>query len=161
MFKMNVNSRKVDNSKVDGIIEKYRDKKTAYISVLQDINSEFRYLPREALKRVSEKMEVPLSHLFRLATFYNSFSLMPKGEHEIQVCMGTACHVRGAPRILSKLTRDLHINPGETTADEKFTVETVNCVGACALGPLVVFDGTYFGHLNLKRIDKLLEGYHE
>ncbi len=151
----------VDLGKVDKLIDKYRDEEAAYIPLLQDINSEFRYLPRDALKRVSHKMEVPLSHLFRLATFYKSFSLVPRGEHEIQVCMGTACHVRGAPRILNKITQQFQIYPGETTADQKFTVETVNCVGACALGPLVVFDGKYFGHLNLSRTDKLLEGYHE
>ena len=151
----------IDLDKVDEIIEKYSDEEAPYIPLMQDINTEFRYLPKEALKQVSQKMDVSLSHLFRLATFYKCFNLAPRGEHEIQICMGTACHVRGAPRILYKLTQDLGINPGETTADQKFTVETVNCVGACALGPLMVVNGKYYGHLNLGRVDELLEGYYE
>ena len=147
--------------KVDEIIEKYRSEKSYNIPILQDINNEYRYLPEEALNRISEKLGVPLSELYSLATFYKCFSLSPRGEHEVHVCMGTACHVRGARRILEKVTQDLKASPGETSEDGKYTVETVNCVGACALGPLVVFDGKYYGQLSLSKIDKLLGGYHE
>ena len=147
--------------KVDEIIDKYRNEKVPYIAILQDINNEYRYLPEEALNRISKKLEVSLSELYSLATFYKCFSLFPRGEHEVHVCMGTACHVRGARRILEKITQDLKVNPGETSEDGKYTVETVNCVGACALGPLVVFDGKYYGQLSISKIDKLLGGNHE
>ncbi len=152
---------KVDLERVDQVIEKYRHEEAAYIALLQEINEEYRYLPEEALKRVSEKLEVPLSQLYSLATFYKCFSLVPRGEHEIQVCMGTACHVRGARRILEKVTQNLQVKAGQTSDDGKFTLETVNCVGACALGPLVVFDGKYIGKLTLNKIDKMLGGNHE
>lgn len=148
----------VDLKKVDEIILKYRNEEASFIALLQDINSEYRYLPKEALKLVSQRMEVPLSHLYSLATFYKCFSLVPRGEHEVQVCMGTACHVRGAPRILERITHNLKIKPGETTKDGKCTVETVNCLGACALGPLVVLDGKYFGQMSSGKIDKMLGG---
>ena len=157
---------KVDLTKIDQIInqiiDKYKDDEDVpYISILQDINDEYRYLPEEALYRVSQKMEVSMSHLYSLATFYKCFSLVPKGEHEIQVCMGTACHVRGASRILEKVTRDLQVKPGKTSENGKFSLETVNCVGACAQGPLVVFDGKYVGKLTLNKIEKMLGGNHE
>lgn len=147
--------------KVDEIIEKYIHDEAPYVPLLHDINSEFRYLPKEALKRASQRLEVPLSHLFNLATFYKCFSLEPRGENEIQVCMGTACHVKGSPRILERICHKLQVHPGETTEDQKFTLETVNCVGACALGPLVIINDKYEGRLSYKKIDKLLEGYHE
>ncbi|WP_241420540.1 NADH-quinone oxidoreductase subunit NuoE family protein [Candidatus Contubernalis alkaliaceticus] len=143
---------------IDKIINKYRKDREGLIALLQDISTEYRYLSEEALKRVSEEMEVPLSKLFSLATFYKSFRLTPRGEHEIQVCMGTACHVRGAPRMLENVTQKLNIKPGDTTEDGKYTVETVNCLGTCALGPLLVYDGKYFGKLNRRKIEKLLEG---
>lgn len=149
----------VDVSKVDEIIEKYRDDKESIVALLQDISTEYRYLPEEVLKRVAEQLGLPLSQLFSLATFYRSFRLLPRGEHEVLVCMGTACHVRGAPRMLENVTQKLNIKPGETTQDGKFTVETVNCVGACALGPLLVFDGNHYSKLSRGKIEKLLEGY--
>lgn len=148
----------VDLEKVNPIIEKYRDDREAFIALLQDISAEYRYLPEEVIRYVSEEIEVPVSRLFSLATFYTSFRLEPRGEHEVQVCMGTACHVRGAPRMLDKVTQKLNIKPGETTEDRRFTVETVNCVGACALGPLLVYDGKYYGKLTQRKIEKLLEG---
>jgi len=147
--------------KVDEIIEKYRSEKSHNIPILQDINDEYRYLPEEALNRISEKLGVPLSELYSLATFYKCFSLSPRGEHEVYVCMGTACHVRGAPRILDNISEKLQVKPGETTEDGKYTLETVNCLGACARGPLVMMDEKYFGLLNVAKIDKMLEGYYE
>ena len=150
----------IDLKKVDLIIDKYGRDTAAYVSILQDINNEFRYLPEEALKRVSEKLAVPLSRLFSLATFYKSFNLSPRGKHEIHVCMGTACHVRGSGRLLDRLAQKLGIEPGETTPDGEYTLETVNWLGACALGPLVTIDGNYHGKLTLNKADKLLGGYH-
>jgi NADH-quinone oxidoreductase subunit E len=151
----------IDLKKIDQIVDKYGGDTAAYVSILQDINDEFRYLPREALIRVSEKLTVPLSRLFSLATFYKSFNLAPRGKHEIHVCMGTACHVRGSGRVLDRFAQKLKIEPGETTPDGEYTLETVNCLGACALGPLVTIDGRYHGKLTLNKADKLLGGYHE
>lgn len=151
----------IDMEKVDEIIQGYQEEEAPFVPLLQDLNQKFRYLPREVLVRVSQKMGIPLSRLFNLATFYKSFSLVPRGKHEIQVCMGTACHVRGAPQILEGISRELQIQPGQTRDDGKFTLETVNCVGACALGPLVVADGQYRGHLTLKKTARLLEGFHD
>jgi NADH-quinone oxidoreductase subunit E len=151
----------INLEKVDLLIEKYRGDTTAYISLLQDINKEFRYLPEQVLRHVAQKLDVPLSRLFSMATFYKSFNLTPRGEHEIHVCMGTACHVRGAHRILDRFSEFLQISPGETDPGGKYTLETVNCLGACALGPLATIDGKYYGRLTLKKAEALLEGYHE
>lgn len=155
-MKMQINIEKVDQ-----IIAKYQEDSTAYIRMLQEINKEFRYLPKEALTRVAEKLEIPLSQLYSMATFYKSFKLAPRGEHEIHVCMGTACHVRGAQKILDKISQKLKVLPGETTLDGKYTLETVNCLGACALGPLVTVDGKYSGKLTAKDTEKLLGGLYE
>ena len=125
---------------VDRTLDSCRREPSSLISVLQDLNKEFRYLPEEALRRVSDGLGVPLSKVYHVATFYNAFALTPRGEHTVKVCMGTACHVRGAPRILEEFCRRLEIAPGDTSADGEFTLETVNCVGACALGPVVVID---------------------
>ncbi len=125
--------------------------------LLQDVMEEYGYLPGVTLKRIAQKLAIPLSRVYGLATFYKSFSLTPRGRHLISVCLGTACHVRGAPRIVEKLERDLRIKAGETTKDLKFTLETVNCLGACALGPLIVIDGKYYGRMNSAKMDKVLK----
>lgn len=127
--------------------------------LLQDIMREYGYLPEGTLKRIAQKLAIPLSRVYGLATFYKSFSLTPRGRHLISVCLGTACHVRGAPRIVEKIERDLGIKAGETTKDLKFTLETVNCLGACALGPLIVIDEKYYGRLNSTKMDKVLKDY--
>jgi len=145
--------------KVDQIINAYSNGNSNLIHVLQDINTEFGYLPEQGLRRVSEKMTVPLTEVCGMATFFKSFRLQPRGRHLITVCMGTACHVRGAPRIVDKMEQDLGIHEGQTTDDQRFTLETVNCVGACALGPTIIVDGKYHGQVNLKRVDSLLKEY--
>lgn len=127
------------------------------ISILEAIQSQYRYLPREAMILVSEWLDIPLSQLFSVATFYNAFSLVPRGEHTLHVCTGTACHVRGAVQILERLESQLGIQPGETTGDRKFTLETVNCLGCCALGPVAVLDGNILGLMTTKKIDKALK----
>jgi NADH-quinone oxidoreductase subunit E len=127
------------------------------IEVLQDIQTQCNYLPESALRTVSQKLRVPLIEVFRVATFYKAFTLVPRGKHLIIACTGTACHVRGAPRLLDELSSQLNISPGETTPDGAFTLEAVNCLGACALGPIVVLDGTYYEHMTLARVRKLIE----
>jgi len=147
--------------KIDRIIKKHKKEEGALVPLLQDVMGEYSYLPEETLKRIAQKLDIPLSRVYGLATFYKSFSLTPQGKHVISVCLGTACHVRGAPRIVEKLERDLGIKAGETTKDLKFTLETVNCLGACALGPLITIDGKYYGHMNSAKMDKVLKEYLE
>ena len=132
------------------------------INILGAIQERYNYLPEDTLRQLAISLEIPLRDVYGLATFYKFFRLKPRGNHLISVCVGTACHVRGAPSIEAEFTSQLGIRPGETTLDDEFTLETVNCLGACALGPIVVVDGTYFS--NVKRthvksiIDKALSG---
>lgn len=126
------------------------------IEVLQDLQREYNYLPEEALRFVSDRLEVPLIEVFRVANFYKAFTLKPHGRHLVTVCMGTACHVRGAPKFLDEVLGQLKVGPGETTADGEFTVETVNCLGACALGPVVVLDGKYYDHMTTVKLRALI-----
>jgi len=127
------------------------------IEVLQDIQEAHGYLPSEAMEMVAQRLSVPLIEVFRVASFYKAFALAPRGRHLITACLGTACHVRGAPRMLDEVLGQLGVAPGETTADGLFTVERVNCLGACALGPLVVLDGEYHHHMTPGRLRRLIE----
>ena len=127
------------------------------ISVLEEIQARYRYLPQAAMVLVSERFGVPLSQVYSVATFYHSFSLTPRGKHTISVCTGTACHVRGAVQVLNRLETTLDVQPNETTRDRQFTLETVNCLGCCALGPVVVLDNEYEGQVTTKKVDKLLK----
>lgn len=126
------------------------------ISVLEGIQAKYRYLPREAMILVGEGLGLPLSQVYSVATFYNAFSLQRRGRHGVCVCVGTACHVRGAQPVLNRLEETLHIKPGETTPDWNYSLETVNCLGACALGPIVVVDGKYSGQMHARKVDDLL-----
>jgi len=135
---------KHDLKTVDDFIKTYGKKPDSLIPIMQAINQNYHYLPKNILSYVAQELEVPISQAYHVATFYTSFSLKPRGKHLIKVCMGTACHVRGSPRVLDAIKRYLKIEPGETTEDNLFTLETVNCLGACALGPVVVIDGTYY-----------------
>jgi NADH:ubiquinone oxidoreductase subunit E len=127
------------------------------ISLLSEIQDRYHYLPRRSLVLLSETLDIPLSQIYSVATFYNAFSLKPRGTHLVRVCMGTACHVRGAPHIVNRLETKLHICAGETTRDRSVTLETVNCLGACALGPIAVVDGKYNGQMDIARADRLLK----
>jgi NADH-quinone oxidoreductase subunit E len=127
------------------------------VGVLQDINDAYGYLPEEVLREVSQEIGVPVSTLFSLSTFYSSFRLEPIGRHHVCVCVGTACHVRGAQSIVDSLERELKINAGQTTEDQQFTLETVNCLGACALAPLVVMDEEYHGKMDQKKASRFLQ----
>ena len=146
-------------TKIDNIIQQYGARESAILGILQDIQSEEKYLPKEALEYVSQKMNIPLVQVFRIATFYNALSLKPRGRHKIDVCLGTACHVRGGGKILDKMERDLGITMGETTKDKRFTLETVHCVGCCSLGPVAVVDGEVFGRLAQDKVPALLKEF--
>jgi NADH-quinone oxidoreductase subunit E len=144
------------DKKVTAIINKYNCDRGQLVSILQDIQAEFYYLPKEALIQVSETMDIPASRVYDVATFFRAFSLEPRGKHLINVCLGTACHVRGAARILEQIERSLAIERGGTTKDRKFTLETVNCMGCCAVGPAVKIDGDYFGQMSTDKVDGIL-----
>jgi NADH:ubiquinone oxidoreductase subunit E len=144
----------------DKIIEEYSEDAGPLIPVLQDINLKYNYLPELALKYVAERLEIPLAQVYNVATFYTSFSLTPRGKHIVKVCQGTACHVRGGAAVLDEIKRSLGVEDGETTENMNFTLETVNCLGACALGPVVVIDDEYHPTSPAK-VDKLLKKYKE
>lgn len=137
----------MDIERVDQIIDAHQGEASSLIQVLLEIQSENRWLSKEAIQRVSDRLKVPLSRIQHVATFYKAFSLVPKGQHEIHVCMGTACHVRGATRVLDTMQDLTGIRPGETDLDLKFSLETVNCLGCCALGPVVEIDGKTHGKM--------------
>lgn len=147
--------------KVKAILDRYEGDRSQLISILQDIQAEYHYLPKEALTQVSQGLEVPLTRVYSVATFFRSFSLTPRGKHLVHVCLGTACHVRGAIRVLEEMERELGIARGKTTGDLKFTLETVNCVGACALGPIAIIDGEYAGQMKPDKVKGLLKKYHK
>ena len=148
---------KPSKQKIKATLDRYDGDPGMLVSVLQDIQVEYNYLPKEALAQVSQGMDVPLTQVYSVASFFKAFSLKPRGKHLINVCLGTACHVRGAVRILEEIERQLGIRSGETTEDLKYTLETVNCVGACALGPIVVVDGEYSGQMKSSKVKPLLE----
>ena len=137
----------MDNDKIDQIILKHQGAASSLIQVLLAIQSEFHWLPKKAIERVSEKLQVPLTRIQQVATFYKAFSLVPKGRHKIHICMGTACHVRGATRVLDTVQDLTGIKPGETDLDLKFSLETVNCLGCCALGPVMEINGKPHGKM--------------
>lgn len=147
------------NGKIDQIIDKYQGDSSALIQVLLEIQSENHWLPKEALDKVSKNLEVPLNQIQHVATFYKAFSLFPRGRHQIQVCMGTACHIRGAPRVLDMVQDLTGIRPGETDLDLKFSLETVNCLGCCAMGPVMVVDGKYHGKTVPAKVADVLKSY--
>ena len=149
----------MEQAALEVILNRYGRDRSQVISILQDIQEEERYLPEDALSYVAEALDVPRSHVYGLATFYRAFSLEPRGEHTILVCTGTACHVRGAARLVDELSRRLAVAPGGTTADRRFTLETVNCLGACALGPIMVVDEEYFGEMTPSKLDSALAKY--
>ena len=149
----------MDIDKIDRIIDKHHGQASSLLQILLDIQIENSWLPKEALERVSDKLEVPLTRIQHIATFYKAFSLVPKGRHKIHICMGTACHVRGATRILDTVEDATGIKPGETDLDLKFSLETVNCLGCCALGPVVEIDGKAHGKMASGKTAEVLKQY--
>ncbi|MCL5057505.1 MAG: NAD(P)H-dependent oxidoreductase subunit E [Actinobacteria bacterium] len=149
----------MDKARVDQIIDKHECEASSLIQVLLDIQSENHWLPKEALERVAERLQVPLTRIQHIATFYKAFSLVPKGRHKVHVCMGTACHVRGAQRVLDTVQDLTGIKPGETDLDLKFSLETVNCLGCCSLGPVAEIDGKTHGKMAPAEMAKVLKNY--
>lgn len=143
----------------ENILKKHGYERARIIQVLTDIQAHYNYLPRENLEYVSRQLKVPLSKVYSIATFYAAFSLMPRGEHMITVCTGTACFVRGVSDVLSRIEDRLGIKAGFTTEDNMFTLKTVNCLGACALAPIVVVDGEYHGQTTVQKVDAILDKY--
>lgn len=144
-------------SGVEKIIKKHDNDFGGVIAILEEVQSKYSYLPEDALKIVAQKTGRSLVDIYGVATFYKYFSLKPRGEHLISVCLGTACHVRQAPLIVKEFENQLGIKPGETTPDNRFSLETVNCLGACARGPIVVVDGHYFSNVNKKHVSQILK----
>ncbi len=142
---------------IDGILDRHERAPSAIIAILQDIQEETDYLPEGTLRYVAEQLDIPASKIYSLATFYRAFSLEPRGKHQFYVCTGTACHVRGAVKIIDALEREMGIRAGETDEKMQFTLETVNCVGACALGPVIVVDGEYHGQMTGAKAVRLVK----
>ena len=143
-------------TKINRILKEREGNSCELIEVLQDVQATYNYLPEDVLRVVSARLDVPLIEVFRVANFYKAFTLTPRGKHLITVCMGTACHVRGAPKFVDEVLGHLGIKPGQTTEDGMFTVETVNCLGACALGPVVVIDGKYYDHMTTVKLRNVI-----
>jgi len=152
-------NKEVDRERVKEIIGRYEGAKSATVAILQDLQDEYRYLPKEALKITSEELDVPLSRIYEIATFYNAFSLNPRGKYLIEVCAGTACHVQGAFSLMDRLERDLKISRGQTTPDGMFTLEEVRCLGCCSLAPVVRIGGNIHPYMTQDGIPKILKNY--
>ena len=150
-----------DVRKVSAIIDKYRQEKSVLIPVLQEITREYRYLPKDILVYVSLELDIPLSQIHSVATFYTAFSLKPRGKYIVSVCLGTACHVQGGGRILERLERELKISPGETTKDKLFSLEAVRCLGCCGLAPVFTVNADLYGKVTQSKVTKLIERYRE
>jgi NADH-quinone oxidoreductase subunit E len=149
----------IELHQVDKIIDKYHGDKEALIQILLDINNLYHWLPKSSLIWVSVRLRVPLTQIYHISSFYKAFSLVPQGRHLIQVCLGTACHVRGGEKIIDRVRTVLGVSEGETTSDLRFTLEPVNCLGCCSLGPVMVVDGHYYGKMELDRVSEVLNKY--
>lgn len=146
-------------NKVKQVLKNYRNDKSALIDILHDTQAAIGYLPKKALEQISAGLKIPLSRVFCVVTFFKAFSLTPRGRHIINVCMGTACHVRGADKVVEQIEKELGIKSGENTPDLRFTLETVNCVGACALGPMVVIGEDYHVEMTPEKVSEVLKNY--
>jgi len=149
----------MDNDKIDQIINEHQGKASSLIQVLMEIQSQNQWLPKEVLDRVSKKLEVPLSRVMQIATFYKTFSLIPKGLNEVHVCTGSSCHVRGSARLLDTVQDLIGIRPGETDSDSKFSLETSNCLGCCSLGPEIIINGKHHARLTPAKAEDVLKKY--
>jgi len=149
----------MDPKSIDRIVTKHHREHSAIIAILQDLQELENYLPQDALEYLSEKISMPLAKIYRIATFYNVFSLTPRGKYRVSVCLGTACHVRGAPRVLDRIKMHLGIEVGEMTKDGLFSLETVNCLGACAMGPIVVVGNDYYGQMTPAKVAPTIKNY--
>jgi NADH-quinone oxidoreductase subunit E len=144
-------------SKIKEIVSRYNSDKGFLVPILQDVQKELNYLPQDALYEVSSVLNVPISQVYHVATFYKAFSLTPRGRIQMSLCLGTACHVRGATLVQNHIERTLGIAPGQTTDDLEFTFETVNCLGACALGPILTVNDEYHGQMTIAKTNKIFK----
>ena len=149
----------MNSDDIDRLIEKHGHDESALIGIMQDVQKELNYLPQGILLKIAQRLDIPLSRIYSIATFYKAFSLLPRGKHKIGVCIGTACHVRGGQNIVEKLERELGIRSGQTMNDLKFTLETVRCLGCCSLAPVMRIDKDTYGRLNQSAIPKILKRY--
>ncbi len=147
----------MDFKAVDLVIEKHQEKRTALISILHEIQDRYNHLPEGALRKVASRLRMDLNDIYGVATFYKSFSLIPKGKHSVTLCLGTACHVRGGPKILREVKQLLRIKPGQTTEDKKFSLNVVNCLGVCAIGPVMFVDGKFYGEMNPIKAKRIID----
>lgn len=138
------------------VIDNSVKKNKELIPILEDVQNRFRYIPKDAVQLISDRIKRPISEIYGVVTFYRSFSLTPRGKHIVTVCVGTACHVRGGSKILSTLSRELKINPGQTTKDLNYSLDAVNCLGCCAIGPVIVIDDEYYGEMTAKKALNLI-----
>lgn len=149
----------IDTAKIDGVIKAYGGERASLLGILQDVQRIYNYLPREAITHVALTLGVPLTRAYEVATFYKALSLTPRGRHSVLVCCGTACHVKGAPRLVERLDRDLRLAAVRTTEDGRFTVEPVRCLGACALAPIIKIDEDTHGKVSQEMLPRLLKHY--
>lgn len=151
----------VDYNQLSNILNNYKPEKRFTLAILQDIQNKFSFIPKDAIFYVAEYLSVPVSEIYSMATFYKALSLNPKGKHVIKVCNGTACHIRGSNTLIDEITDLLKIKPGETTYDGLFSVEIVNCLGACALAPVMVIDDKYYGAMTKEKVMAVINEYKE
>lgn len=153
----------IDNEYIKSIeiINNYPSEKRYTLAILQDIQREYGFIPREVMILVSNYLKLPISDIYSIATFYKSLSLKPKGKYTIKVCNGTACHIRGSESIKDEISNILEISPGETTDDGLFSIEVVNCIGACALAPVMIINGKYYGGLTLQKVRNIIDEFRE
>jgi len=144
---------------IDDIIDKYRGRPGALIHALTEIQHENHWLPRDVMERVAEALEVPFSQVMQIASFYKTFSLTPKGRHEVHVCTGMTCHLRGGAKLMDKVEELTGLKPGETDADSRFTVERGSCLGSCSIGPELIVDGKHYGRMTPDKIEDVLKRY--
>jgi NADH:ubiquinone oxidoreductase subunit E len=149
----------VQTERVNAIAKSHKNQKKALIAILQDVQAEYNFLPQAALRAVARSLGIPLIDVIGVATFYRALSLKPRGRYVITICMGTACHVRGGPKILEEFERRLDLKSGDTTKDGHFTLETVACLGCCAIGPVVVVNEEYTGHVTIQKVNKIIAQY--
>jgi NADH:ubiquinone oxidoreductase subunit E len=145
--------------KIDAIISRYEKSEESLLAMLQDFQREFHYIPEKGMKRLSDILSVPESKIYAMGTFYKALSLEPRGKHTVKVCMGTACHLKGSGQIIETIERELGVKRNHTTVDKLYTIESVNCVGACAMSPVVVVDEDYYGHMRPSKIMDILNKY--
>ncbi len=145
--------------RVNAIIDRYMEEQGALIQILLDVHQEYNWVLPEAAKLISDRMDIPITQVYRVASFYKALSLTPRGKHLVKVCLGTACHVRGGVGVMDRVSQIMGIQDGDTTKDGRFTVERVNCLGCCALGPIMTVDGEYYGKMIPEKVDGVLENY--